>query len=173
MYDFLVALHVLSAVLLIGPFALAAFAGYRAIRRHNADDTREAARWMARFGLGSILVVILGFGALGMSDEWTFGTPWIIISITVYLITMGIATGYTVPALRKAATLVESDTLGRPGMAQSAADETGPTVTASADELATRGRLDAVAGRIAGSGAIVLLGVAIITVLMATRPFGK
>jgi uncharacterized membrane protein len=171
-YELLVTLHVLSAVLLIGPFALAAFAGRRAIRRRDADDTRDAARWMARAGAGSVAVALLGFGALGTSDRWSFGTPWVIISITVWVIVMGVATGYTVPALRKAAKLVEADGLATPPKVN---DPSGPipTVQASAEDLAVRGRLEAVSGRIAGSGVVVLLGIVAITVLMVLHPFGE
>jgi uncharacterized membrane protein len=157
MYSFLVTLHVVSAVLLIGPFALAAFAGRRALRRRDADETRAAAVWMARFAVGSILVVLLGFAALGLSHRWAFGTPWVVISVTVYVITIAVATGYTVPALRKAARLLPHSLAG----GDVAAD---PEV---------RGQLTAVSGRIAGSGAIVLLGVLVITVLMVVRPFGR
>ncbi len=173
MYKFLVTLHVLSAVLLIGPFALAAFSGRRAIQRHDADDTRDAAGWMARFGMGSVVVALLGIAALGLSDKWGFRSPWVIISITVYIITMGIATGYTVPALRNAAKLLEADRLAVPAIADKDDEGPAPTVAASHNDLEIKGRLDAVSGRIAGSGAIVLLGVVIITVLMVTRPFGS
>jgi Predicted integral membrane protein (DUF2269) len=169
MYKLLVTLHVLSAVLLIGPFALGAFAGRRAIRQQDADGTRVAARWMARAGAGSLVVALLGFAALPFSKRFDFGTPWVIISITVYVITMGVATGYTVPALRKAAKLLEEDALPRlPGTG--GAQE--PTIAASASDLEHRGKLDAVSGRIAGSGAIVLLGIVVIVVLMTWRPFG-
>src|SRR3954453_16267025 len=99
MYTFLVTLHVLAAVLLIGPFSLAAFWGNRAVRRHDLDDTRDAARLMARFGIGSLLVALLGVAALALSDKFTFGPPWVTISMTLYVIGMGIATGYTVPAM--------------------------------------------------------------------------
>ena len=168
----MVTLHVLSAVLLIGPFALAAFAGHRAIRRRDADDTADAARWMARAAIGSVLVALLGFGALGTSDRFGFGTPWVVISITLWLVVMGVATGYTVPALRKAAKLLEAESMENPPKVN---DPEGPvpTVPASAEDLALRGRLDAVAGRIIGSGTVVLLGLVVITVLMTLRPFGK
>ncbi len=172
MYKLLVTLHVLSAVLLTGPFALAAFAGRRAIRRHDADDTQDAARWMARAGIGSIAVALLGCAALGVSDRFDFSTPWVIISITLYIVVMGVATGYTVPALRKAAKLLTADEMVTPPKVNDP-DGPIPTVSASAADLAARGQLDRVAGRIAGSGAVVLIGIVVITVLMVTRPFGN
>jgi uncharacterized membrane protein len=175
-FKFLVTLHVLAAVLLIGPFALAAFSGHRAIRRHDADDTRDAARFMARFGLGSLLVALLGFAALGSSDRYSFRTPWVIISITLYVVAMGLATGYTVPALRKAAKLLEEGVIEPPLPTPAVEGEEEPkpaTLAATAGDLALKQRLDSVAGRVIGSGAIVLLLIAAITILMVTRPFGK
>lgn len=171
MYRFLVTLHVLSAVLLVGPFAFAAFAGHRAISRHDADATRAAGRWLSRFAAASVVVFLLGAAAVGSSNRYGFRTPWVIISITVWIITMAVATGYAVPALHKAARLLEGGVLERPGAP--VGEEPAPTIEASATDLALKQRLDTVAGRIAGSGGIVLLGLAIITVLMTLRPFGK
>jgi uncharacterized membrane protein len=176
-FKFLVTLHVLAAVLLIGPFALAAFWGRRAIRRRDVDDTRDAARIMARFGIGSLVVALLGFGALSTSDRYTFRSPWVIISITLYVVAMGLATGYTVPALRKAAKMIDEGVLvPPPAVAAPPADEpeAAPlTLSATADDLALKERLDNVAGRVTGSGALVLLALVVITILMVTRPFGK
>ena len=203
MYTFVLTLHVLAAVLIIGPFALAAFSGHRAIRRDDADDTRDAARFMARFGAGSLLVALLGVGALAGSDRYTFRTPWVIISLTLYVVAMGVATGYTVPAMRKAAALIEAgagrqaapvaaeppapiagegdtddDEAPEPaGFASANATADAARADSAADvaaaNAATRERLSGIAGRVIGSGALVLVLVALITVLMVTRPFGR
>jgi hypothetical protein len=175
-YKFLVTLHVLSAVLLIGPFALSAFLGNRAIRRHDADDTRDAARFMARFAIGSLVVAALGIGALSVSNRYSFRTPWVIISLTLYVIAMGVATGYTAPAIRRAAGMIEQGVLDRPPAVvegDADADVPPPTLAATATDLAAKERLDNLAGRVAGSGALVFVLIALITILMVTRPFGR
>jgi uncharacterized membrane protein len=173
-YKLLVTLHVLSAVLLIGPFALAPFLGNRAIRRHDADDTRDAATFLARFAMGSLIVAILGMGALSMSGKYSFRTPWVIISLTLYVVAMGVATGYTLPAIRRAAGMIEQGVLERPpAPAGDDGEAPPPTLAASATDLATKERLDNLAGRVAGSGALVFVMVAVITILMVTRPFGR
>jgi uncharacterized membrane protein len=174
MFTLLVTLHVLAAVLVMGPFALGGLRGYRAIRRRDADDTRGAARSMAIFSIGTVLVVLLGFAALGLSKRYTFHSPWVIISITLYVVAMGIATGYTVPALRKAARMIDEGVLPAP-QAKSAPDDetTATTLSATATDLAAKERLDSVAGRVAGSGALILVWVAVITILMVVRPFGR
>jgi uncharacterized membrane protein len=178
-YTFVVTLHVLAAVLLMGPFALAGFWGHRAIQRRDADNTRDAARFMARFGLGSLLVALLGVGALASSTKYTFRTPWVIISLTLYVVAMGIATGYTVPAMRKAAALIEAGAAppDRPAPVAGEGDIEGdapqePAGFSAAGEAA-RERINGIAGRVIGSGALVALLIAAITILMVTRPFGR
>ena len=215
MYTLLLTLHVLSAVLLIGPFVFAGFTGHRAIRGHDAVATRGAAQLMTRFALGSLAVAALGMGALGLSHRYSFRTPWVIISLTLYVIAMGIATGYTVPALRGAANMIEQGILGQPPNVPAAADAAAPPATTAAPdapaapdtegtpdteappetdktpaiektpetapptfaatgtELAAKERLDNIAGRVAGSGALVTAAIIIITILMVTRPFGR
>jgi hypothetical protein len=215
-YTFVVTLHVLSAVLIIGPFVLAAFSGHQAIKRYDVDDTRDAARWMARFGLGSLLIALLGIGAVQASDKVTFRTPWVIISLTLYVLMMALATGYTVPALRRAARILEEGVLRSPEIqpmsssrpetrpetqvetqAGTEADTNGesagegghkeaghkeggqteeplpPQISTNATELVVKERLDNIAGRIAGSGGLVLLGAVLITVMMVAKPFGN
>jgi hypothetical protein len=172
-YTFLVTLHVLGAVLLTGPFLLAAFVGRRAIRLRDADRIRRAARLMAIFAIGSLVVALLGVGTLSLSNRYSFSTPWVIISMTLYVIAMGVATGYTVPALRRASTMVEQGVLDRPPAPPKGDDAAPePTLAATATDLAAKERLDNTAGRVAGSGALVLVIMVIITILMVTRPFG-
>jgi len=178
MYTFLVTLHVLAAVLIIGPFALATFVGHRAIKRRDQVGVRDAVRTMRWFALGSLLVAVLGAGALSQTHEWSFRSPWVTISMTLYVIALGVATGHTVPSLRRAGRLLEGGVLAAPAPAQPATDGTDApaapeTVSATATELGTKEHLDRLAGRIAGSGGIVLLILALITILMAARPFGK
>jgi uncharacterized membrane protein len=170
-YKFLVTLHVLAAVLVMGPFVLAAFAGNRAIRRRNVAEIRDAATFMARFGIGTLLVAVLGIGALSLSDRYTFRTPWVIISLTLYVVGMGVATGYTVPAMRRAAHQIEQGAVSVP--AGEGDEVTTPGTAATATDVAAKERLDNVAGRVVGSGALVLLIVVLITILMVTRPFGR
>jgi hypothetical protein len=188
-HTFVVTLHVLSAVLITGPFALAAFSGLRAVKRYDVDDTLDAARWMARFGLGSLLVALLGVATVLTSDKVTFRTPWVTISMTLYVIMMGLATGYTVPALRRAARILSEGVLRSPETpAPSISNDEGaksedgqdgqeeavpePQISTNATELVVKEHLDNIAGRIAGSGGLVLLAAILITILMVTKPFG-
>ena len=112
MQTFLNAIHVLAAVLLIGPLVAAPFAGRRAIGRRSADGVRNAANQMTFFGVGSLVVAGLGVVALLASDDYDLGTPWVVISITLYAIALGLVYGYAVPALRRAGRMVAD---GAPG----------------------------------------------------------
>lgn len=180
MYTFLVTLHVLGAVLLTGPFALVAFLGSRAIRRRDAHDTRLASRLLARFAAGSLLVALLGVAALTRSTRYSFRTPWVIISLTVYVITMGIATGYTLPTMRRAAHQIERGApeppLERGTPEAPPAVEGGlpaPEPAPATTGLVANERLDNIAGRVVGSGTLVFALIVLITILMVVRPFGR
>jgi uncharacterized membrane protein len=168
---FLNAVHVLAAVLLIGPLVFAPFVARRAIGRRSADGVRAAANQMAFFGGGSLLVAGLGVVALLTSDRYDFGTPWVIVSITLYVIALVLIYFYAIPALRKAARMVEQGVVGG---ALDVADGEEPTpLTTTSEDLRDKERLDAISGRIAGAGALVLLVFAAITLLMSARPFGS
>src|SRR5258705_4240744 len=156
MYKLLLVLHVLTAVLLVGPFVVAAFSGRRGIRRGDPDATGMAARSMAWFSIGTLVVAVLGAGVLSLSDRYSFGTPWVLISITLYIVTLGVATGYAVPALRKAAQLVQRSVAQGPaatgrldaGPGDAATEVSLPTPT----DVAQKERLDNLARRVSGAG---------------------
>jgi uncharacterized membrane protein len=184
-YTFLVTLHVLGAVLLVGPFALVALFSSRAIRNRDARDTRRAARLTARFAAGSVIVALLGVAALTRSDRYSFRTPWVIMSLTVYVIAIGVATGYTLPTIRRAArhlergepehpVAIEDDLRGTdraPIVAADARAASGTTPTGT--DLLAKERLDNIAGRVTGSGTLVFALIVLITILMVVHPFGR
>ena len=173
MYTFLLTLHVLTAVGLVGPFIVAGFTGHRAIRDHDAAATRSAAKLMTRFAIGVLAVAALGFGTLALSKDYSFRTPWVIVAITLWLIAMGIATGYTVPAIRGAANMIEQGVVANPAESAAEPDSPAPTLAATGTELAAKERLDNIAGRVAGSASLVTAALTIIVILMVTHPFGK
>jgi MFS family permease len=172
-HTFAVTLHVLSAVFVIGPLVFAALGGYRAVRRHDPGNARSAVASLVWFNGGSVLVAVLGLWAVSTSDRVTFRTPWVTISLTLFVIMMGLATGYTMPALRKAARILDEGVLARPAV--TVPDDEGATPaarTATATELVTKERLDQLAGRIAASGGLVALAAVAITIFMVVKPFG-
>ncbi len=99
-------LHVLTAVFLVGPMAVLPMTGMRLIRSGATGQVGAIAKSTNVFSLASLLVVIFGFGVMGMSEEkydLSISTPWILISLIAYLVALGINLGLVVPALRQAA----------------------------------------------------------------------
>lgn len=171
MRTLLVTAHVLAAVLMIGPLVWAPFAARRAIARRNADALRTARTQMTVFGLGSLITAGLGVLALTRSRTFDFGTPWVVISMTLYVLALALVYAYAIPALRKATQLVEEGVLARPEV-EGEEQEADTTLTATAAELRAKERLDAISARIGGAGLLLLLVFAAIVVMMTAKPFG-
>lgn len=109
-------LHVVTAVFIVGPMAILPMTGLRAIRAGNAAQVKTLATSVFVFSLVSLIVVIFGFGLLGMSDpkyHLSFGTTWIWLSTVAYLVALLLNLFLVVPALRKAAREVTKDGSGR------------------------------------------------------------
>ncbi|MBX6355848.1 MAG: DUF2269 family protein [Micromonosporaceae bacterium] len=176
MYKFAVTLHVLAAVLVIGPLVLAALSGARAVRRHDPAGTRAAATMLSRANIGTVVVALLGFWAVSGSDRASFRTPWVVISITLWIVMGAVASALATPALRKAAKILDEGVPARPQAqaSQPEGDESASPAqySATATELAAKERLDHLIGRIASSGALVTLTAVAIVVFMVVKPFG-
>jgi uncharacterized membrane protein len=142
----LTALHVVAAVFVIGPMAILPMTAMRAVRAGSGPVVEVLARATRVFTLASLLVALLGFAVLGSvakTDKVSVTTGWVLTSILLYLIALGLSLFVVVPALQSA----------------SAALATGG---------ADAGR--AVYGRIAASSGIVALLLIAVTVLMVWRP---
>jgi hypothetical protein len=173
-YKFAVTLHVLAAVLVIGPLVLSGLLGVQAVRKHDAAGARSAATMLAWSNVGTVVVALLGFWAVSASDRVDFRTPWVVISITLWLIMGGLASGLGRPALRKAARILDEGVPARPVVTAPDDGESSPPapVTATATELVAKERLDQLAGRIATSSGLVTLAAVAIVVFMVVKPFG-
>lgn len=141
-------LHVVAAVFIVGPMAILPMSAMRAIRAGSAAQVTVLAKSINLFSLLSLVVVVFGFGAMGLSDpkfDLSVTTPWILWSIVLYLVALGLSLFLVVPTIRKAADALE--VAGGPA-------EAAPT------------RYPAIA---AGSGIATLLLVAVV-VLMVWKP---
>jgi uncharacterized membrane protein len=184
MHLFLLTLHVLAAVFLAGPLVIAPMTGLRALRAGDERGVRDSVRTSWLFGLLSL--VIAGLGLLVVPTrpkEYGFGTPWVIISTTLYILVLAGVQLAVVPALRSAAKLlapepviaVQPDT-AEPGPGDTAtfasAADTSVLIPPSERDPAIRTKLDALRGRIAATSGIVAVLVLVIAILMVTKPFG-
>jgi len=147
-----VTLHVLTAIFLIGPLALAPFAGLRAVVRRDPEGVRRASRATMVLAGASALVGLFGLGAVANSDKISYGTPWVTISITLSVIALVGVLVVAAPSLRTVAGLIEAGTI-------------------SSDAYA-KARMDALRGRIAVTAGLAVLAWGLVVVLMTTKPFG-
>jgi|SRR5664279_435334 uncharacterized membrane protein len=98
------ALHVVAAVFIIGPMAILPMTAMRAIRAGQGGMVEVLARSTFIFTLLSLVVVVFGFGILGVSEhDTTVTTPWVLISIILYAVALALNLIAVVPALRSAA----------------------------------------------------------------------
>jgi uncharacterized membrane protein len=100
-----VVLHVVTAVFIVGPMAILPMTAMRAVRAENADQVTVLAQSTNLTSLLSLVVVLFGFGAMGLADEkynLSIVTPWILWSIVLYTIALGLTLFLVVPTMRRA-----------------------------------------------------------------------
>lgn len=106
MHTFVAVLHVVGAVFIVGPMAILPQSGLRAIRSGEAGAVQTIARSTFIFTLASILVAVLGFGVVGLTDKkynLSISTPWVLISLIIWVVAVALSLFAVVPALRSAA----------------------------------------------------------------------
>lgn len=97
-------LHVLTAVFLVGPMAILPMVAMRDLRTGNGTQAATLGRSTNVFSLASLLVIVFGFGLIGVSDyDLSVTTPWILASLIVYVLALALTLAVVVPALRGAA----------------------------------------------------------------------
>lgn len=105
MHTFLLTLHVVAAVFIVGPMAILPQTALRAIRAKQGGMVEVLARSTLVFSLISLVVAVLGFGVLATSDKkygLSISTPWVLISLVVYVVAVALSLLAVVPALRSA-----------------------------------------------------------------------
>ncbi|GIG58417.1 hypothetical protein Lfu02_27890 [Longispora fulva] len=173
MGTFLRLLHVLSAILIIGPLAVIPLHGLRGLRDRDVVTVREAGKAATRLGFASILVAVLG-GILAKYLKYRTGTPWIVIAATLYIVLVVIVLFWTAPALRKAARTIEAGTFELPAPPEGADQPATPEMMAATGSyLTTKSEVDKAVGRVGAAAGVTLLLVVAIVTLMVSRPFGR
>ncbi|WP_295122618.1 DUF2269 family protein [uncultured Leifsonia sp.] len=146
-------LHVVSAVFIVGPMAILPMTAMRAVRAGNAGQVEVLAKSTNLISLLSLLVVFFGFGVMGLADKkygLSITTPWILWSLILYVIALGLTLFLVVPTMRRAAEAIRGAEAGRAGEAGQAEPSRYPAIAA-------------------GSGVASLLLVAVV-VLMVWKP---
>jgi uncharacterized membrane protein len=157
---FLLALHLVLAVFVIGPLVWAATTAGRGVRTGDGAATAASARILRMYAYVSVLVVGVGFGLMSQKKKPAglrryadylpqpksrpiaeFSDTWIWLSLLLWAIAVGLVLLVIVPTLNRATRLIE-------------AQESVVTLTA----------------RIAAAGGVVGLLFIAIVVLMAYKP---
>jgi uncharacterized membrane protein len=142
------ALHVILAVFIIGPMALLPHTGLRALRQRDVKQVNSLARSIAIFSWASLLVFILGFGAMGAAHI-SFTRLWIWLSIVLYAGAFALSVFVIVPALRRGGEEIE---------------EAGPAVEGE------KVRKPAAYSAVAATSGVATILLLVVVVLMAFRP---
>lgn len=109
MFKIMLALHLLTAIFAIGPLVGAVTTASRGLRKADAGATESAARTLTIYSYASVAVVVFGFGLMSAKDPQDptqhvaeIGDAWILISIALWAISLGLVLGLVVPTLTKA-----------------------------------------------------------------------
>ncbi|HEX6451838.1 MAG TPA: DUF2269 family protein [Trebonia sp.] len=113
MTGFLLAVHVLGAILAVGPVAVAASmlpaAARAAIAAPGDPSKRAVVRVLARitrvYSVIGIIVPVFGFATAGAMDM--MGSTWLIASVILTAVAAGILTGLILPGQRRALTALD------------------------------------------------------------------
>jgi hypothetical protein len=106
MHEFLLALHVLTAVFAIGPLAHAATTASRGVRRGDAAATAASARMVRVYGYASLVVVLLGMSLVRPKWHAEFGDTWVWVSLVLWAVAVALALVLVAPALDRATRLI-------------------------------------------------------------------
>lgn len=108
--DVFALLHIVTAVFIVGPMAILPHSGLAALRRGDAKSVRGVERSTAIFSFLSLLVFILGFGALAMSKNpnFNFSNGWLIWSMVLYIVAFALTLFLVLPSLRRGSELIDA-----------------------------------------------------------------
>lgn len=113
-------LHVVTAVFIVGPMAVLPMTSLRAIRAGDGNQVVTLAKSTFVLSLASLAVVIFGFGAMSLAEErfhLSVTTPWILISIVLYVIALIVSLAMVVPFMRRAGHQLQQAGSGTDGTA--------------------------------------------------------
>ncbi|MFT4124549.1 MAG: DUF2269 family protein [Microbacteriaceae bacterium] len=166
MDTFLGIVHVVGAVFIVGPMVILPMTGMRALRSGAAASARTLATSTTVFAGISVVVALVGFALVGLAPakyDLHLTTPWVLASIILYVLALGISLFLVAPALRGGAEAIEA------GAGHAGTDAGAATAHSSvADSLVANSRV-AYSRVAAGSGVAALLLLAV-TVLMVWKP---
>ena len=98
-------LHLVTAVFIVGPVAVLPMTALRALRAGDTGRTATSTRSLRLLSYLSLLVVVTGFGVMGLADpkyDLSITTPWIAASLLLYAVALLLTLTTVTPALAHA-----------------------------------------------------------------------
>jgi len=86
MHTLLSVLHVLLAVVFVGPAMLMPWLGERALRERDGDRVHRAGRRCMAFNALTLVAALLGVLTMMTSERYSFADPWVVIASTLYAV---------------------------------------------------------------------------------------
>ena len=111
MLNLLTALHLLFAIFAIGPLVHAATTAGRGVRKGDGAATAGSARMLRIYSYASVLVVVAGMGLMSQKEDGKklgeMSQVWIWLSLTLWVVAIGIVLAVIVPTLSKVTAAIE------------------------------------------------------------------
>ena len=132
LYNLVLVLHLLAVIIGFGGMFIAPFYGNEARSRPGPEGLAVAETTLKVTGtiptVAVCAVPILGILLILMSDDtWKFSEAWISLSLLLYIVLMGLATGIQVPTVRRIVAL-RRGTEGAPSTEMQALGKKAATV---------------------------------------------
>lgn len=111
MYDLLLIIHILAAMVWIGGGIYAMLESRRlGDDRGKLADYLNHADWVGTrvFGPAAFVTLLAGIGMVVSSDGWSFGQLWIWLAIGLFAVSLAIGAGYYGPTYARIRTLMAS-----------------------------------------------------------------
>jgi uncharacterized membrane protein len=86
MHTLLSVLHVLLAVVFVGPAMLMPWLGERALLERDGDRVHRAGRRCMAFNALTLVAALFGVLTMMTSERYSFTDPWVIIASTLYVV---------------------------------------------------------------------------------------
>lgn len=109
-YALVLALHLITVVVLVGPSTVAATLSARHARAGRAQALRDAQRTTRLCTLGTLLTVLLGTAMVGLGavgEQWEMGQVWVSASYALWFVAVTLQLGLVVPTQGRAAAAIE------------------------------------------------------------------
>jgi uncharacterized membrane protein len=111
-YQLLLYVHIVSAVIWVGGAVYAQLLGFRVARSPDPSELPHLARHVEFIGARVFLpaaLLLFASGAVMTLQAWTFGQTWIAVSVALWVLSAVVGAVYLGPRVKRAAELFEAE----------------------------------------------------------------